>query len=110
VAVVLAPSVAVMMTVWGVVTEPAVAVNVAEPFVAGTVTEAGTDRTLASADVSVTRLPPVGAARLSVTVHAVAAPGARLTGAHASDDTVGLGVTVTVAVVLPPSVAVNETV
>jgi hypothetical protein len=61
-------------------------------------------------DVNATVLPPVGAARLRVIVQVVAAPGARLTGAHASDDTVALGVTVIVAVVLPPSVAVIVTV
>ncbi len=84
--------------------------NVAEPVVAGTVTEAGTDSTVALSDVNAIVLPPDGAARLRVTVQVVAAPGARLTGAHASDDTVGLGVTVIVAVVLPPSVAVIVTV
>jgi hypothetical protein len=109
-AVVLAPSIAVMLTVWGADTEAAVAVNVTEPVAAGTVTEAGTDSTVALSDVNATVLPPAGAARLSVTVQVVVAPGGRLTGAHASEDTVGLGVTVIVAVVLPPSVAVNVTV
>jgi hypothetical protein len=45
-----------------------------------------------------------------VTVHVVAAPGVRLGGAHASDDTLVMGVTVTVAVMFPPSVAVTVTV
>jgi hypothetical protein len=45
-----------------------------------------------------------------VTVHVVDAPDVTLVGAHASEDTEGLGVTVTVPVVLPPSVAVTVTV
>jgi hypothetical protein len=45
-----------------------------------------------------------------VTVHVVGTPGVRLVGAHASDDTLVMGVTVTVAVVLPPKVAVTVTV
>ena len=52
-------------------------------------------------------LPPAGAAAVSVTVHVVEAPGVRLVGAHASDETAGNGVTVTVAVVLALSVAVT---
>ena len=40
----------------------------------------------------------------------VAAPDVTLAGAHASDDTRMTGVTVTVAVALPPSVAVTVTV
>ena len=47
---------------------------------------------------------------ISVTVHVVLAPDVTLEGAHASDETLGAGVTVTVAVVLPPSVAVTVTV
>jgi hypothetical protein len=47
---------------------------------------------------------------VSVIVQVVAAPDVRLEGVHASDATLGLGVTVTVAVVLPPSVAVTVTV
>jgi hypothetical protein len=45
-----------------------------------------------------------------VTVHVVVRPGLRLVGAHASDDTARLGATVTIAMVLPPSVAVSVTV
>jgi hypothetical protein len=45
-----------------------------------------------------------------VTVHVVLAPDVTLEGAHARDETLGPGVTVTVAVVLPPSVAVTVTV
>jgi hypothetical protein len=45
-----------------------------------------------------------------VIVHVVAAPDVRLAGAHASEDTLGLGATVTVAVaLLAPSVAVKVT-
>jgi len=43
-------------------------------------------------------------------VQVVATPEVTLAGAHASDDTRGLGITVTVAVTLPPSVAVTVTV
>jgi hypothetical protein len=45
-----------------------------------------------------------------VIVQLVVAPGVRLAGVHASAETLGLGATVTVAVVLPPSVAVTVTV
>jgi hypothetical protein len=45
-----------------VVTEPAVAVNVVEFVVAGTVTVAGTASALVLLEVTVTALPPVGAA------------------------------------------------
>ena len=40
-------------------------------------------------------------------MHVVATPGLRLAGAHARDDTARLGTTVTIVVVLPPSVAVS---
>lgn len=40
-------------------------------------------------------------------MHVLAAPDARLVGAHASEDALGLGVTLTVAVVFPPSTAVS---
>jgi len=45
-----------------------------------------------------------------VTVHVVETPDITLAGAHASVETAGIGVTVTLAVVLPPSVAVTVTV
>jgi len=45
-----------------------------------------------------------------VTVHVVEAPDTTVAGEHASVDTAGLGVTVTLVVVLPPSVAVTVTV
>jgi hypothetical protein len=110
--VVLPPSVAVTVTAWVAATVPAVAVNVVVLVVAGTVTEAG----MVSADVSlaasVTTLPPLGAAWVSVIVHVLETPDATLAGAHTSVDTLAPpGVTVTVAVVvLPPRVAVRMTV
>ena len=45
-----------------------------------------------------------------MTVHVVEAPDTTVAGEHASADTAGLGVMVTLAVVLPPSVAVTVTV
>jgi hypothetical protein len=45
-----------------------------------------------------------------VTVHVVEAPEVTLVGLQTSEDTAGPGVTVTVAVVLPPRVAVSVTV
>ena len=110
VAVVLPPSVAVSVTVWDVTTAPAVAVNVVEVVAAGTVTEAGTGNAMLLFDPTVTTLPPLGAGWISAIVHVIAAPDVTLAGAHASEDTLGLGATVTVAVVLPPSVAVMVTV
>ncbi len=107
VAVVLVPSVAVTVTVCGVATEAAVAVNVAEVDAAGTATEAGTGSAALLSDDSATALPPVGAGCVKLIVHVLAAPDARLVGAHASEDALGLGVSVTVAVVLPPSAAVT---
>jgi len=86
----------------------AVAVNVADVRLAGTVTDAGTG-SAALFEASATTLPPVGAAWLKVTVHVAEAPDVMLAGAQASDDTRGLGVTVTVAVALPASVAVTVT-
>ena len=60
---------------------------------------------------SVTVLPPVGAGWFRVTVQIVEMPIVRLSGLQTSEPTLGpLGVTVTVAVVLPPSVAVSVTV
>ena len=89
---------------------PAVAVNVADVAPAGTVSEAGTGSAVVLLAASVTAPPPVGAAWLSVTVQVVATPEVMLVGAHASDDAPATGVTVTVAVVLPPRVAVTVTV
>ena len=47
---------------------------------------------------------------MRLTVHVVAPPDVMLVGLQTSDDTARLGVTVTVAVALPPSVAVTVTV
>jgi hypothetical protein len=62
VAVVLPLSVAVTVTVSVVATVPAVAVNVVDIVVAGTVTDAGTGSAVVLFEPSVTALPPVGAA------------------------------------------------
>jgi hypothetical protein len=62
VVVALPPSVAVTVTVCDVTTEPPVAVNVADAAADGTVTDTGTGSAAVLLDVSVTRLPPVGAA------------------------------------------------
>jgi len=62
VAVVLPPRVAVSVIVCGVVTIPAVAVNVVEVVLDATVTKAGTDITLGLLDDSATKPPPVRAA------------------------------------------------
>lgn len=83
--------------------------NVADVAPAGTVTDAGTGSAVVFVEASVTPLPPTGAAWFNVTVHVVAVPELMLAGAHASDDTLALGVTVTVAVLFPPSVAVKVT-
>ena len=81
------------------VTEPSVAVKLAEVEPAGTVREAGK----ASAELlefSATAEPPDGAGRFRMTVHVVEPPGARLEGLHPTEvvstagaDTVGVSVT-----------------
>lgn len=60
-AVVLPPSVAVKVTAWGVATEPAVAVNVAEVAAAGTAIEPGTGSAAGLVEASATVPPPAGA-------------------------------------------------
>jgi hypothetical protein len=86
-------------------------VKPAEEPPAGTRTDAGTASTAVLLEPSATLLPLAGAARLNVTVQLVVPPAWTLVGAHATDETFGLGgVTVTVAVVLAPSVAVIVTV
>jgi hypothetical protein len=60
-AVALPPSVAVRVAVCDVGTEAAVAVNVAELAVAGTVTDAGTGSAAALLEASATLVPPAGA-------------------------------------------------
>jgi hypothetical protein len=110
VAMVLPPSVAVTVTVSEAATEPAVAVKVAVVALAGTVSEAGTGNAAGLFDARATVLLAASAARSKVTVHVVAAPAVRLAGAHASEDTLGLGAIVTVTVaLLAPSVAVKVT-
>jgi hypothetical protein len=89
---------------------PEVAVNVADVVPADTVTDAGTGSAVVLVEESVTALPPAEAAWFNVAVHVVAAPELMVGGVHASDDTLALGVTVTVAVLLPPNVAVRVTV
>ena len=67
---------------------PAVAVNVVEVAVAGTVTDgAGTGNRLLLL-ASPTTPPPLGAACFSVTVHVVADPEFRLVGLQANEDNV----------------------
>jgi len=110
IAVVLPPSVAVTVTDCGVATEPAVAANVVKLAPAGTVMVGGIGNAPALSDARVTMLPPAGAGCVRVIVHVVAAPDVTLAGAQTSADTLGSGVTVTVAVALPPSVAVTVTV
>jgi hypothetical protein len=107
-----------MVTVWFVVTEPAVAVKVAVVEPAGTVTEAGTVRA-ALLSLRLTAVPPVEAARDRVTVHEEVAPDETDVGEHCRLEIVRLagGVTVSenvleeplrVAVeVTEPAVAVN---
>jgi hypothetical protein len=110
IAVVLPPSVAVSVTVCEVRTALLVAENVVELAPAGTVTELGTGSALALSDDSETTVPPLGAGWFSVTVHVLIAPAVTVAGTHTSVDSAGLGVTLTVAVTLAPSVAVTVTV
>jgi len=110
VAVAVPPSVAINVAVCEAATEPPVTVNVADVAAAGTVTDAGAGSAAVLLDDRATRLPPVGAAWFKLTVHVLAAPEITLEGAQTSDATRGLGVTVTVALVLIPSVAVTVTV
>ncbi len=86
------------------------AVNVAEVAAAATTTDAGTGNADVLSDERATALPPTGAGWVSPTVQVVVDPDVTLAGAHVSVWTAGLGVTVTVAVVLPASAAVTVTV
>jgi hypothetical protein len=65
---------------------PAVAVNVAEVEPAATVTEAGVVSKELSSE-SATKVPPAGAALISVTVQELVRPEARLVGLQASEET-----------------------
>ena len=65
------------------VTEPAVALKLAELAPDATVTDAGTGRAGLLLETDTTA-PPLGAVLESVTVHAVLAPGPMLLGVHES--------------------------
>jgi len=102
-------SVAVTVTLPLLVMVPAVTVNVAVVAFAATVTEDGVVNNELLSD-SVTVVPPVGAAELSVTVHVLVPLELTVVGLHASDDNVTGGASVTVAVFETPlSVAVTVT-
>ncbi len=89
---------AVMITVWLVLTWPAVAVKVAEEEPAPIVIDDGTLRTLLLS-VSMTFAPPFGAGAESVTVQVDLALKARVVGEHCRFDTAGTtAVTVMAAV------------
>jgi len=81
-------SVAVSTAVWCVVHEPAVTVNVAEVEPAGTVTDAGTGRTMLLLDRD-TVVPALGAAWAKVTVQVDFAPVPKLVGEHCNEDNAG---------------------
>jgi hypothetical protein len=87
------------------VTVRVVIVNVTDVAPAGTVTLAGTVPTVVELDASVTTAPPVGAARVSVTVPVTATPPvAAATLVVIVESAATGGVTVTVAVPLEPFV------
>jgi hypothetical protein len=65
---------------------PAVALNVPVVVPEATVTDAGIDKIALSSE-RVTRLPPTGAALLSVTVHVLVPPVRSPLGLQTSDDT-----------------------
>jgi hypothetical protein len=89
------------------VTLAAVVVKVAVVAPAATVTEAGTGRAVLLLD-SVTAAPALGATTDKLTVHVEVEPDTTLLGEHCRVETVGSGVTVTVAVaVLPLRAAVT---
>jgi len=100
-------SVAVTVTLWLLVMVPAVTVKVAVVAFAATVTEDGVVNNELLSD-SVTVVPPVGAAELSVTVHVLVPLELTVVGLHASDDNVTGADRLTVAVCETPlSVAVT---
>ena len=67
---------------------PALAVNVEEVKLAGTVTEAGTVRTEAAVLERETAVPPAGAPLEMMTVHVVLLFAAKILGAHSREDNV----------------------
>ena len=90
-----------MLTLVDVATVPAVAVKVVLVLPAGTVTLTGTVATEALPLVSVTTVPPVGAAMFKVTVPVDGAPETTVDGFNVTDDTES-GPTVRVALWLLP--------
>ena len=96
---------AVMLTLVDTVTVPAVAVKVVFVLPEGTVTLAGTVATAVLPLVSVTTVPPVGAAPLNVTVPVEVAPEVTDVGFNVTDDTETGGVTVSTALWLLPEAA-----
>jgi hypothetical protein len=97
--------VAVMLTLVDTVTVPAVAVNVVLVLPEGTVTLAGTVATEVLPLVSVTTVPPVGAAPLNVTVPVEDVPEVTDVGLNVTDDTETGGATVSTALWLLPEAA-----
>ena len=96
----------VIVSVDADVTVRVVIVNVADVAPAGTVTDAGTVPMVVELDASVTIAPPVGAARVSVTVPVTATPPvAAGTFVVNVDSAAAGGVTVSVAVPVEPFVA-----
>jgi hypothetical protein len=91
----------VTVALWELLTVPAVAVNVVELALAGTVTDAGmVSKALLSE--SVTTDPPAGAAWFRVTVQVVEPPEFTLVGLHARLETSTGATRFTVAVLTPP--------
>ena len=91
-----------MVEDWVVVEAAAVAEKLPDVAPAATVTEAGTEKAEVLELVRETMEPPVGAADVSVTVHADVPPGLTVTGLHPSE----LGVTVAPVTVMAPPVPV----
>jgi hypothetical protein len=90
-------------------TVPAVAVKFADVAPAATVTDAGTG-SAALLEERPTEAPPARAADVKVTVQVEVAPEVTELGVQDKPETAGGGVTVTVEVALPFSVAVKVTV
>jgi hypothetical protein len=80
---------AVTVTVWSAMMGPVLAANVALAEPAGTVTEVGTTRRLATAPEIDTTAPPAPTASVRVTMQEVVALEASVSGAHWSEETSG---------------------